>query len=89
MQWLTNFVIESLHILILTIVGAAKHGDHTCKTDSDALSLVICSLSAQFSTVQSAKQHVSKHQVVSVNPISSQVAYIQIAACTVLTNHIN
>ena len=89
MRCLTNFVIESLHILILTVVGAAKHGDHTCMTNTDPFPLKIRSLSAQFSTVQSATTTCVKHQVVSVNPISSQVAYIQIAAFTVLTNHIN
>ncbi len=36
MRCLTNFVIESLHILILTVVGAAKHGDHTCTTNIDS-----------------------------------------------------
>ena len=39
MRCLTNFVIESLHILILTVVGAAKHGDHTCITNTDSFPL--------------------------------------------------
>jgi len=53
---LTNFVIESLHILVLTVVGAAKHGDHTCMTDTDPFPLNNCSFSALYSQQH---QHVS------------------------------
>lgn len=66
---LTNFVIESLHILVLTVVGAAKHGDHTCMTDTDPFPLNNCSFSALFSTVQSATSTCVKHRTVPVVPL--------------------
>ena len=34
---LTNFVIEGLDILKLPIVGAAKHGHHTCMTRASSV----------------------------------------------------
>ena len=73
MQRLTNFVIESLHILILTVVGAAKHGDHPCITETCPFPLRTRSLSALFSTVQSATTKCVKTTNCPSCPTSSQI----------------